>query len=497
MGDTSYGIGGFISTAPGVLKGNNPPPPTFRGKLGQFYYDFSTTFPNLYIYNGTSWILTNFSIDSFPITPFVVGPSVEAQFQTIQSAINAAELGSGGIIYIQPGTYIENITITGQNIFLVGYIGCDGNIGISVTGGETLPVTIQGNLTLNLVNLQTTPFLNFKNICFVGGAGNIFTITGNLNLLESGFINFDNCQIIANSLATNIFFVNGFFNIGVQGCEIFEAIPNTVNFFTFGTTQFLNLNSRDSFININAQNALSVVNSFMVFNLENTYYNTRIDVSSGSQAFSFTALNCVFDPSPISNSSPLINFGGNSGSITANNCVILSTAGSLADSTNLSAAAFFRYNNCIWNNPLVLDGNGRGEFSFCEFYGTSSPSITFNSSQSISILNSVVNSSNNPAIAGTGGGVITVGDLTFSGSSSSIAGTLTLSYAPSLLGALTLGGKLNLLGGAQILSGVGAPTGISATQGSLYTNTTAASSTTRLYVNTTGGTTWANFTASA
>lgn len=44
--------------------------------------------------------------------------------------------------------------------------------------------------------------------------------------------------------------------------------------------------------------------------------------------------------------------------------------------------------------------------------------------------------------------------------------------------------------------GSGAPT-VSAPKGSLYVNTTATTTTTRLYINTDGATTWANFTASA
>lgn len=47
-----------------------------------------------------------------------------------------------------------------------------------------------------------------------------------------------------------------------------------------------------------------------------------------------------------------------------------------------------------------------------------------------------------------------------------------------------------------IFSGTGAPS-LSAGKGSLYTNTTASTTTTRLYVNTDGGTTWASFTSSA
>lgn len=49
---------------------------------------------------------------------------------------------------------------------------------------------------------------------------------------------------------------------------------------------------------------------------------------------------------------------------------------------------------------------------------------------------------------------------------------------------------------AAVYAGSGAPTFV-APQGALYTNLTGNSTTTRLYVNTTGSTTWAHFTASA
>ena len=48
----------------------------------------------------------------------------------------------------------------------------------------------------------------------------------------------------------------------------------------------------------------------------------------------------------------------------------------------------------------------------------------------------------------------------------------------------------------DIIFGSGAPT-LTAPQGSLYINITASTTTTRLYINTDGGTTWASFTASA
>lgn len=54
-----------------------------------------------------------------------------------------------------------------------------------------------------------------------------------------------------------------------------------------------------------------------------------------------------------------------------------------------------------------------------------------------------------------------------------------------------------LTSGADIWIANEVPTGLTAPKGTLFINTAAASTTTRLYVNTDGGTTWAYFTASA
>jgi hypothetical protein len=52
----AYGIGGLIKVPQGAITGNGPPPASFRGELGQQYFDISDPAnPVLYIYNGNSW----------------------------------------------------------------------------------------------------------------------------------------------------------------------------------------------------------------------------------------------------------------------------------------------------------------------------------------------------------------------------------------------------------------------------------------------------------
>ena len=50
-----YGIGGLINVPPAAIRGNGPPPASFKGQLGQQYFDTSTSPPSQYIFNGLTW----------------------------------------------------------------------------------------------------------------------------------------------------------------------------------------------------------------------------------------------------------------------------------------------------------------------------------------------------------------------------------------------------------------------------------------------------------
>ena len=62
--------------------------------------------------------------NTFPITPYVVGPAGQAGYQTIQSAINAANAAGGGIVYVQPGRYYEDLIMYG-GVSIVGSVQPD------------------------------------------------------------------------------------------------------------------------------------------------------------------------------------------------------------------------------------------------------------------------------------------------------------------------------------------------------------------------------------
>lgn len=88
-------------------------------------------------------------------------------------------------------------------------------------------------------------------------------------------------------------------------------------------------------------------------------------------------------------------------------------------------------------------------------------------------------------------GAITAAAVGASGVVTSANGT-----APAAGGSTTCGTKLSSTANLGFYVGTGAPT-LSAAKGSIYSNTTAITTTTRLYVNTDGATTWTNLTTAA
>ncbi len=51
----AYGIGGLISVPPDAISGNGVPPASFKGQLGQQFFNKSTTPPTEYVWNGQTW----------------------------------------------------------------------------------------------------------------------------------------------------------------------------------------------------------------------------------------------------------------------------------------------------------------------------------------------------------------------------------------------------------------------------------------------------------
>jgi len=137
----------------------------------------------------------------------------------------------------------------------------------------------------------------------------------------------------------------------------------------------------------------------------------------------------------------------------------------------------------VFNNPILFSGNSTGIVQSSIIRTGAAAAITMSSSAAVSIENSVITSSNNPAIAGSGAGVLTFGNVDFT-SNALTAGTLTLSTSN-----VSKSGNLQALGnvicstagkGVQVKSGSNARIGV----GSVLVGGTLAIANTSVTTNT-------------
>lgn len=143
--------------------------------------------------------------------------------------------------------------------------------------------------------------------------------------------------------------------------------------------------------------------------------------------------------------------------------------------------------DCIstqFNQNITCSNNSTGTFELCKFNTGATAALTMSSSGAVQIANSIINSSNNPAISGAGAGTLTLGNVTFI-SNSSLAGTLTVSYVTSRLGSSIINGNLTFGTAGNKIS---APAATTTTAGANSFGTVALSAGTAT-VNTTAVTT--------
>ena len=294
---------------------------------------------------GTSTLTVTPSIRGYPITPFVVGPATFAGYQTIQSAVTAANAAGGGSVYVMPGTYTENLTLFG-NVDIVGNPGNSdsqtaGNT-VIIVGTHTPPTT--GSFTIVNVTLQsaTDVFLSVA-----AGSASI--------VIENAFIK------ITNGYLFNLLNWTGFlitYNIG-EGSTNNGMVNNTG-----GATCFF----------ISATHGAGTANTM---------------ITSGPVILEEVVLNCPW--------------AANTGTTIACDYV-------------------------IFNQNVTTNNNSFGHFRYCEFITGVNPAITMSSTGAVELSHSIINSSNVPAISGSGVGTITYADLIFLGDTT-FSGSLTLAPA--------------------------------------------------------------------
>jgi hypothetical protein len=122
-----------------------------------------------------STLTLNATTGAYPITQYVVGASGEAGYTTIQSAIDAIGAAGAGNIWIQPGTYTEDLTFpAGSTIGLVGT--SDETTGPTIVGTHT-PAADGDIVTWRCAMNSTGHIFNST----AAGTGNITVVHNNMD----------------------------------------------------------------------------------------------------------------------------------------------------------------------------------------------------------------------------------------------------------------------------------------------------------------------------
>lgn len=368
----------------------------------------NTASPAAFMYSGSSgvWIpLGSTTEGGYPITPYVVGPTGQAGYQTIQSAINAANADGGGMVYVQPGTYTENLTFY-DNIQLISieYINAPQTV---IIGVHTPPTT--GEIAIRGIVLQSATHI-FSSVA--AGTCTISILECTFNLTNGYIFNLPN-------------WTGSGFNI--NDCGELSTTNGVIN----------NSGGAGIFTN-NCQIGAGTANVF---------------TANGDVRLDLTFLDC---PANISGGDIFVNFA-------------------------------------LFSKTITCSGTATGEFLLVNSFPTATPCFTITSSNPIIIGNSVLTTSNNPCITGTGSvqlNQVTLGDNT------NLAGTLTVTYGTDTLGPSRVTGNLTFTtAGNKIIipTGANASVGTSAamTAGEVTVSTTACSATAKVFYAraTTGGTT--------
>ena len=316
---------------------------------------------------GSTLTINRDAAGGYPITPYVVGSSGEAGYTTIQAAITAANAAGGGVVYIQPGSYTEDLTLS-DGVDLYGTPAVSQNQGASVTiiGTHTPPSS--GHIGFNSIYFQ------------------------------------DNSAVFSSAAA-------GSTHIVLLNCE--SAVQNGYFFDLVNWTGIFEIWDH----NPDAAGAPFAVE------------DGGINNTGGATLFMFAA-----------------GFGfGTANTMNLSGTIVVGEA-DISCPVDFQTGSTIAIDVCQFAQPVTFSNNSTGALNTCRFSGGASAAITMSSSAAITIGQSVIESSNNPAIAGAGAGTLTLGTCNFT-DNALLAGTLTAAYDTTVTGGVTSTGASLFDGG--------------------------------------------------
>lgn len=281
---------------------------------------------------GTNTLTINPRVNAYPITPYVVGPVGEAGYQTIQSALDAADAAGGGIVYVQPGVYNENLTLYGTTEI----VGTPGNSDLGTSGN-----------TVTIFGVHTPPTTG--------------SFTAVNVLLQS---------------ATHIFSSNA---AGSAAIILENSTSQITNGYLFNLP---NWTSNGSFTTYNMAD----------FSTDNGMVNN----TGGATVFFISATHGAGTANPMITSGPV-----NMQEIDLN-CP-----------WNAQTGTTIACDYVIFTQTVTCSNNSTGTFTNSRWTTGASAPLIMDSTATIEIISSVLNSSNNPVINGSGSGNLILSGNTY------------------------------------------------------------------------------------
>ena len=135
---------------------------------------------------GTNTLTIDSSASGFPITPYVVGQTGESGYSTIQDGLDAANAAGGGMVYVQPGTYTEDLTLY-DGTQIVGAVGL-GDLGALIIVGQHTPPTT-GSYVIRNCYLQSATNIFYS---LAAGTSSIFIIDVAIDVTNGYVFNLPN-----------------------------------------------------------------------------------------------------------------------------------------------------------------------------------------------------------------------------------------------------------------------------------------------------------------
>ena len=279
----------------------------------------------------------NYSTDS----GFIVDPTGNGDFTTIQAAITAATLGK--TIFIKPATYTENLTLK-AGVNLVSFVGNGLTGSVIILGNSTYTGT--GVVSISGIRLQTN-------------GSNLLTVSGS----SVSIVNLDNCYlncgdatgiVLSSSDASSQININSCSgNLGTTGIKYFDF--SGAGFLKFQNCYLTNGGASTTASTSSGSGQVAIMSSRIIH---------PISTSGTSGIF---ILGSEINTGSIATTSLTVNGTGN------NNCSNSTFNAGSASAVSVGAGVTLNLFNCETNssNANAITGAGTIKFSCISFGDTS------------------------------------------------------------------------------------------------------------------------------